>query len=391
MVMTAIHKGKRSVGLVQERTAVLCEPPNELELESGRKLGPIQIAYETYGTLSPEKDNVILILHALSGDHHAAGYYQPDDKKPGWWDNFIGPGKAFDTDRYYIICSNCIGSCQGSTGPSSINPETNKPYGLTFPIITIQDMVNAQKRLLEHLEIDRLLCVAGGSMGGMQALQWAVSYPDMVEAVIPIATTANHSAQNIALNEVGRQAILADPNWNNGEYYDGEPPDRGLAVARMVGHISYLSDQSMHEKFGRKLQDRQRVSFDLLTDFQIESYLQYKGASFTRRFDANSYLYISKALDYFDLAEGYGSLTEALKGVRSKFLVLAFSSDWLYPPYQSKVVVSALRQNGVSVSYCEIKSDYGHDAFLLECAQQTQLIRDFLSHVPKEGAAHEIA
>ena len=241
---------KRSVGLVKEQFVTLCESPDELILDSGKKLGPITIAYETYGELNPEKDNAILILHALSGDHHAAGYYKPDDKKPGWWDEFIGPGKAFDTDNYYIICTNCIGGCRGSTGPASINPETKKPYGLSFPIITIRDMVNAQKRLIDFLEIPRLVCVAGGSMGGMQALQWAVSYPELVQSAIPIATTAIHSAQNIALNEVGRQAIVSDPHWNHGDYYDKETPARGLALARMIGHISYLSDQSMHEKFG---------------------------------------------------------------------------------------------------------------------------------------------
>jgi homoserine O-acetyltransferase len=372
---------KRSVGIVKEQFVTLCDPPDELILDSGKTLGPVTIAYETYGQLSPEKDNAILLLHALSGDHHAAGYYQPDDKKSGWWDEFIGPGKAFDTDQYFVICSNCIGGCKGSTGPSSNNPETGKPYGLSFPIITIRDMVNVQRRLIDHLEIPRLLCVAGGSMGGMQALQWTVSYPDRVASAIPIATTAIHSAQNIALNEVGRQAIIYDPNWKQGDYYESDPPARGLALARMVGHISYLSDKSMHERFGRKLQGRQRVSFDLLTDFQVESYLQYKGSAFTQRFDANSYLYISKALDYFDLSAGYDSLTDALKGVKAKFLVIAFSSDWLYPPYQSRLIVQALKRNGIPVSFCEIKSDYGHDAFLLECDQQTHLIGNFLANL----------
>ncbi len=372
---------RRSVGLIEEQFATICEPPDELILDCGKKLGPITIAYETYGTLTPEKDNAILILHALSGDHHAAGYYRPDDKKPGWWDDFIGPGKAFDTDQYFVICSNCIGGCRGSTGPASINPETNKPFGMSFPVITIRDMVNAQKRLLDHLGISYLVCVCGGSMGGMQALQWAISYPDMVQSAIPIATTAVHSAQNIALNEVGRQAIIADPNWNQGDYYDSEPPVRGLALARMIGHISYLSDKSMHEKFGRKLQNRQQLSYDLLTDFQVESYLNYKGTTFTQRFDANSYLYISKALDYFDLTEGTDSLTEALQGVKAKFLVIAFSSDWLYPPYQSRLIVQALKRNGIIGSFCEIKSDYGHDAFLLECKQQTDLIHNFLFYV----------
>lgn len=377
-----------SVGIVEEQSVVLFEPPNELTLDSGQRLGPITLAYETYGHLNKNKDNAILLLHALSGDHHAAGYYSADDRKAGWWDKYIGPGKAFDTNKYFLICSNCIGGCRGSTGPSSINPKTQKPYGLSFPFITIRDMVRAQKGLLDYLGIPRLIAVAGGSMGGMQALEWAVTYPEMAAACIPIATTANHSAQNIALNEVGRQAIIADPNWNHGDYYDAEPPVRGLAVARMVGHISYLSDQAMHEKFGRRLQDRNKVSFDLLTDFQVESYLQYQGAVFTQRFDANSYLYITKALDYFDLAGDHKNLAEALRKVKAKFLALSFSSDWLYPPYQSREIVKALKQAGASVSYCELKSEYGHDSFLLDCPQQIRLIRDFLSNITEEAQSH---
>lgn len=379
-----------SVGLVKEQYAIICEPPDELILESGKKLGPITIAYETYGVLNSQQDNVILLCHALSGDHHAAGYYTPQDRKPGWWDLCVGPGKAFDTNKYFIICSNCIGGCRGSTGPSSINPQTGKPYGLAFPFITIKDIVHAQKRMLDYLGIHRLLCVAGGSMGGMQALTWAKLYPEMVTSAIPIATTAIHSAQNIALNEVGRQAIIADPNWNQGDYYGKEPPARGLAVARMIGHISYLSDHSMHEKFGRKLQDKDKFSFDFITDFQVESYLQYQGTAFTQRFDANSYLYITKALDYFDLSEETGSLETALCHVKSKFLVIAFSSDWLYPPYQSKSIVKALKRNGVDVSYCEIQSDYGHDAFLLENEQQTKLIHYFLDHVWEKSITYAV-
>ncbi|MBD3266738.1 homoserine O-acetyltransferase, partial [bacterium] len=330
-----------SVGIVREQYVTFCDPPNEMILECGRKLGPITIAYETYGELNEEKNNAILILHALSGNHHAAGRHAEEERKPGWWDDFIGPGRAFDTENYFIICSSCIGGCQGSTGPSSINPNTGRPFAMDFPFITIKDMVHAQKLLIESFGIKKLLSVAGGSMGGMQALQWAVSYPDMIASAIPIATTANHSAQNIALNEVGRQAIVMDPKWNQGNYYDAEPPTRGLALARMIGHISYLSDKSMHEKFGRKLQDRASVSFDLITDFQVESYLQYKGNTFTQRFDANAYLYLSKALDYFDLAEGFNSLEHALSQAEAKFLIIAFSSDWLYPPYQSKRIVSA--------------------------------------------------
>jgi homoserine O-acetyltransferase/O-succinyltransferase len=373
-----------SVGIITEQFLTICNPPNELILDSGQTLGPITLAYETYGALNHNKDNAILLLHALSGDHHAAGYYSTEDRKPGWWDNYIGPGKAFDTNKYFIICSNCIAGCQGSTGPSSINPETNKPYGLTFPFITIRDMVKAQKGLIDHLGIKKLLSVAGGSMGGMQALEWAKTYPDRISSAIPIATTANHSAQNIALNEVARQSIVVDPNWNKGDYYDSEPPARGLAVARMVGHISYLSDQAMHEKFGRRLQDRDDVSFDLMTDFQVESYLQYQGDSFSKRFDANSLLYLSKALDYYNLAEDHASLKDALRHVKAKFLVLSFSSDWLYPPYQSREFVSALKQNAVPVSYCEIKSDYGHDSFLIDNPHQMRLIQDFLGHLFEE-------
>lgn len=373
-----------SIGLVEERFVTLCEPPDELVLDSGKTLGPITVAYETYGQLNERGDNAILILHPLSMDHHAAGKYREDDRKPGWWDIMTGPGRAFDTDRFFIVCSNVIGGCRGTTGPSSINPKTSKPYGLDFPFITIQDMVKAQKRLLDYLGVRKLLTVSGGSMGGMQALQWSVTYPEMVVSVIPIAATARHTAQNIALNEVGRQAIIYDPNWNRGDYYDQDPPARGLALARMVGHISYLSDRSMHNKFGRKLQDRDQFSFDLLTDFQVESYLRYQGETFTQRFDANSYLYITKALDYFDLSEGYASLTESLGRVKAKFLVISFSSDWLYPPYQSREIVSALKRNAASVSYCEIQSDYGHDAFLLEYEQQTHLIHDFLRYVSEE-------
>lgn len=384
MIETQSH----SVGIVTERFATICEPPDELILDSGRKLGPITIGYETYGALNSAKNNAILVLHALSGNHHAAGFHTENEKKPGWWDEFIGPGKAFDTNKYFVICTSCIGGCQGSTGPSSINPQTGQPYAMDFPFITIRDMVRAQKSLLDHLGVERLLSVAGGSMGGMQALQWTVSYPDRVLSAIPIATTANHSAQNIALNEVGRQAILMDPNWQQGNYYHTEPPSRGLSVARMIGHISYLSDKSMHEKFGRKLQNREKVSFNLLTDFQIESYLQYKGNAFTQRFDANSYLYLSKALDYFDLSEGYLSLEEALAGVNAEYLIIAFSSDWLYPPYQSKHIVTALKRSRKTVSYCEIQSDYGHDAFLLECEQQSKMIRHFLAHVAEDQPSH---
>lgn len=379
---------ENSVGIVEEKFFHCCEPPNEMVLENGAKLGPVTIAYETYGQLNENKDNVVLILHALTGDHHAAGFHSESDRKAGWWDIMIGPDKPFDTNKYFVVCSNVLGSCKGTIGPSSIDPKTGKPYATHFPFITIADMVHAQKMLIDYLGIEKILCVAGGSMGGMQVLQWARLYPEMVVSAIPIATTAIHSAQNIALNEVGRHAIISDPNWNNGEYYDKQTPDHGLAVARMIGHISYLSERSMHEKFGRKLQDKEKISFDFNFDFQVESYLRYQGFTFTRRFDANSYLYITKALDYFDLTEGYDSLAEAFHNVDSKFLVIAFSGDWLYPPHQSKEIVKALKYNGVPVSYCVIQSDYGHDAFLLENEQQSTLIRLFLDATWKEVKAN---
>jgi homoserine O-acetyltransferase len=350
----------------------------ELALESGQKLSPVTIAYETYGKLNKDRSNAILICHALSGDAHAAGWHE-SDKKPGWWDLAIGPGKAFDTEKYYVICSNIIGGCKGSTGPSSLNPSTGKPYGLDFPVITIGDMVNAQKKLVDFLGIEQLYAVAGGSMGGMQALQWCVAYPEAVRRGIIIATAAYSRSQHIAFNEVGRRAIISDPNWNNGDYYNGEPPTKGLALARMVAHITYLSDASMQEKFGRQLKDKERYGYDFSMDFQVESYLQHQGDSFVKRFDANSYLYISKAIDYFDLMNN-GSLDEAFKGTKKvKFLVISVTSDWLYPEYQSREIVMALTANDADVSYAEIKSIYGHDAFLLESGQLTYLVSGFLS------------
>lgn len=363
-----------SVGGVKTRYYHLHE---DLVLESGQRLKQATIAYETYGKLNKDKSNAILICHALSGDAHAAGWHD-GDKKPGWWDIAIGSGKAFDTEKYCVICSNIFGGCKGSTGPSSTNPSTGKPYGLDFPVITIGDMVDAQKKLIDFLGIEQLYAVAGGSMGGMQALQWCVAYPDSVRRGIIIATAAYSRSQHIAFNEVGRRAIIADPNWNNGDYYSGEPPTKGLAVARMVGHITYLSDESMQQKFGRQLKDKEKYGYDLSTDFQVESYLQHQGDAFVRRFDANSYLYITKAIDYFDLKKN-GSLDEAFKGVKSKFLVISVSSDWLYPDYQSREIIMALTANDADVSYAEINSIYGHDAFLLEGGQLNYLISNFLS------------
>jgi len=364
-----------SVGFVSLQSVTF----DSLPLDSGQTLAPVTIAYETYGRLNDDRSNAVLILHALSGDAHAAGYY-PGDTKPGWWEVMIGPGKGIDTNRYFVICSNVIGGCKGSTGPSSINPATGKEYGLDFPVVTVGDMVRAQKLLIDYLGIERLLSVCGGSMGGMQALQWAVSYPEAVASCIAIAATQKHSPMQIAFNEVGRFAIMSDPNWNHGDYYHGDPPDNGLAVARMIGHITYLSDEAMREKFGRRLRNKESLGYDFSMDFEVESYLRYQGEVFTRRFDANTYLYVTKALDYFDLSAEHGVLEETFRDLPHdmRFLVIAFSSDWLYPPYQSKEIVRALRGNGLDCSYLEMRSSYGHDAFLLENKELKRVIAHFL-------------
>jgi homoserine O-acetyltransferase len=372
--------GARSVGLVEPQTWTFEDP---LELDCGRSLAPVTQAYETYGELSPERDNGILIFHALSGDAHVAGYHTPDDAKPGWWDIMVGPGKPFDTDKYFVVCANVIGGCRGSTGPSTINPETGQPYGLDFPLVTIGDMVRAQKRLVDHLGIERLLAVAGGSMGGMMALDWAVRYPEATASVLAVATSARLNAQGIAFNEVGRQAIVADQSWNGGNYYGGELPQAGLAIARMVGHITYLSEEQMRAKFGRRLQDRESFGYDFGTEFQVESYLRYQGDKFVRRFDANSYLYITKAIDYFDLTNGHRSLVEALEDVRAEFLVISFSSDWLYPTADSKEIVQALQANGVPTTFVEIPNAYGHDAFLLPSETLSDAVTNFLANVQR--------
>ncbi|MCB1178658.1 MAG: homoserine O-acetyltransferase [Leptospiraceae bacterium] len=343
----------------------------ELTLENGYVI-PLEIAYETYGTLSESKDNAILLCHALSGDAHAAGYHKDADK-PGWWNEYVGPGKAFDSNKYFIISSNVIGGCRGSSGPLSLNPKTGKQYGSSFPFVSIKDMVNAQKKLIEYLGITKLKCVAGGSMGGMQALQWSVTYPDNLKKCIVMASTAEHSAQQIAFNEVGRQAIMSDPNWNDGDYSDA-PPKKGLAIARMVGHITYLSDESMRDKFGRK-PPRGNIKN---TDFAVGSYLVYQGESFVDRFDSNSYIYVTKALDHFSLGKGR-ELTKNLEGVKAEFLIIAYSSDWLYPPYQSRDIVKALEVNATPVSFCEINFSKGHDSFLVHNPEQEHLIRHFLS------------
>ena len=371
-----------SVGLVEKKYFTFAEPPDSMVLESNARLGPITIAYETLGTLNEDKSNVILVLHALSGDSHVAGYYSEEDRKPGWWEIMVGPGKGIDTDKYFVICPNIIGSCMGSTGPSSINPETGEPYGFDFPVVTIGDMVKAQKALLDHLGIEKILTVVGGSIGGMQVLEWAVRYPGIVFSAIPLATTTRHSALAIAFNEVARQAIMADPNWNMGKYYDSDKPNLGLALARMVGHVTYLSDEAMRNKFGRRLQNKGDFSFNFDADFQVESYLRYQGQKFVDRFDANSFLYITKAADYFDLRRqhGGGSEVEAFAKTEAKFLVISFTSDWLYPTYQSRAMVKSMKKNNLDVSFCEIEAEWGHDAFLLPNERLSTLIKGFLDH-----------
>jgi homoserine O-acetyltransferase len=367
---------------VETQYFTFAQPPNELILKSGVKLGPVTLAYETYGTLNTDKSNAILIFHALTGDAHAA-FWHKDAKNPGWWDAMIGPGKAFDTDKYFIICINVLGGCKGSTGPSSINPATGKPYGLDFPVITIEDMVVSQKYLIDHLGIKKLLSAAGGSMGGLMALEWSVRYPSTLQSAILIATNYKHTAQQIALHEVARQAIMSDPHWNKGDYYGKELPAQGMSVSRMIGHITYMSERSMEEKFGRKLKGKEKVGYDFSQDFEVQSYLQYRGASFVQRFDANSYMYISKALDYFDLSEDT-DLVGVFKNVKTKFLIITFTSDWLYPSYQSKDIVKAMKSNEVDVSFIEIETSYGHDSFLVEIDGQSKLVKHFLNNVAKK-------
>ena len=371
-----MHKKTGSVGLTKTQYFQI---EDKILLESGIEFGPVQVAYETYGTLNEKKDNAILLLHALTGDAHAAGYHDENDKKPGWWDDMVGPGKAFDTDKYFVISSNMLGGCSGTTGPCSINPETGKPYGLSFPVITIEDAVKVQKRLVDFLGVKKLI-VAGGSMGGMQALEWSITNADMVKAVIIIASTSRLTAQGIAFNAVGRNAILSDPYFNNGDYYGCEnQPEKGLSIARMVGHITYLCEESMHKKFGRRFQYSDKPNFDFNIDFQVESYLDHQGRSFVERFDANSYLYITKAVDYFDLAQKHGSLKAAFEKTNARFLVMSFTSDWLFPTEQSKEIVYALIKAGRDVSFCEIESPCGHDAFLLEFETQTKIVKSFLA------------
>jgi homoserine O-acetyltransferase len=359
-------------------------PDKPLKLDAGVALSPFQIAYNTYGALNAERSNAILLCHALTGDHHVASE-NPVTRKTGWWETMVGPGKPIDTERYFIICANVVGACMGTTGPASTNPVTGKPWGLDFPVITIRDMVRAQAMLLDHLGIDTLFAVAGGSMGGMQVLQWIVSYPERVFAALPIACATRHSAQNIAFHEVGRQAIMADPDWRGGRYLvEGTNPRRGLAVARMGAHITYLSDAALHRKFGRNLQNRENPTFSFDADFQVESYLRHQGISFVERFDANSYLYLTRAMDYFDLAADCGGvLANAFKNTQTRICVVSFTSDWLFPTSESRAIVHALNASNARVSFAEIETDKGHDAFLLDEPELFAIVRGFL-----DGAAH---
>ena len=367
---------EESVGIVETEYFNISEP---IELDSGEILEDVTVAYETYGELNKDKSNAILVCHALTGDAHAAGWHK-GDKKPGWWELVIGPGKALDSEKFFIICSNVLGGCKGTTGPSSINPKTGKEYGLDFPVITIKDMVSVQKKLIDSFKIDKLAAIIGGSMGGMQVLEWMVRYPKMMKKAIPIATTAMSSPQQIAFNEVGRQAIFSDPNWNGGDYYStGKIPENGLSLARMIAHITYLSDESMDIKFGRDLQDKEEISYDFSIDFQVESYLKHQGETFVKRFDANSYLFITKAVDLFDLSVN-NSLIDGFKDIEAKVEVISVDSDWLYPTEQSTEIVTALNANNIETSFSEIKSNYGHDAFLLEKGQLNHILSKFLAY-----------
>jgi homoserine O-acetyltransferase len=398
MATSAPKTAAGSAGVVETQFLDL---PKPIQLDCGRVLNPVRVAYETYGTLSPARDNVILVCHALSGDAHAAGVsrtappestrdgFGADDrdraipKGLGWWDGMIGPGKAFDTDRFYVVSTNLLGGCRGTTGPSSIDPSTGRPYGSDFPVITVADMVRTERAVLDELGIDRLAAVAGGSLGGMQAFEWAILYPDRVDAVVAIASTHAIRPQGVAWNAIARNAIMADPAWQGGHYYGtGRKPDAGMGVARMVGHVTYLSAESIGDKFGRRLQFARDVRYTVTEpEFEVESYLRHQGESFVKRFDANTYLYTSRALTYFDLARQYGggSLAEALRPVRARTLLIAFSSDWLYPPIGSEEIAAALRSLGKNVELHVIDAPYGHDCFLLEEARQTPMIQSFLS------------
>ncbi|BET65926.1 homoserine O-acetyltransferase [Opitutales bacterium ASA1] len=385
------------VGLVEPHDFVCREP---FTFDCGRTIPGFTLRYETYGRLNERRDNAVFVFHALSGDHHAAGIHGLADRKPGWWNNLIGPGKAVDTTRYFVVCSNCLGGCQGSTGPMSIDPETGRNYGMGFPAVTIRDMVRADKRLLDHLGVRSVHAAIGGSMGGMRVLQFGIEYPDFVQRLLPMATTARESAQAIAFNAVGREAIMQDPGWHDGDYPNGGGPHVGLAIARMMAHITYLSDESMDRKFGRRRRAAVSAGAPASTaeaaasaavaaarvanderegQFEVESYLQYQGRSFINRFDANTYLYITRALDNFDLAGAYGSLEQAFAGLRSRTLCVAFTSDWLFPAEQNRAIVLAMLRAGKQASYAELETDLGHDSFLLESPAIYDLVRSFLA------------
>lgn len=383
----------QSVGWTEAHRMLLATAANPLTLDCGESIAPVEVEYETYGTLNANKSNAILICHALSGDAHAAGWDRHHDQKgrafrkkyPGWWDSTIGPGKAFDTNKYFVICSNVLGSCYGTTSPASFNPKSNTaapvPYGLDFPVVTVSDWVRLQKRLIDALGIPKLLCVAGGSLGGQQALDWTLQFPDSVASAMILAASAKLSSQGIGFNKIGRHAIASDPAFNNGNYYEGTTPAQGLAVARMIGHLTYLSEESMNVKFGRRLRRREAPGFHFDIDYEVESYLDHQGRTFTERFDANSYLYITKAMDYYDAADyGQGDLVKALERVTATPLIVSFSSDWLYPPAQCRALAEAFCQNRKPVTYVDVPSIYGHDAFLVETERMNGLIRGFLSN-----------
>ena len=371
-----------SVGIVEGALEHFDDP---LELESGERLEAFDLAYETYGTLNADRSNAVLVCHALSGDQHAAGYLSMEDRKPGWWDNMIGPGKPLDTNRYYVVSVNVLGSCKGSTGPSSINPATGEPFGLDFPIVTVKDWVASQVRLMDRLGIDQWRAVVGGSLGGMNAMQWAIDYPERLEACVVVAAAPKLSAQNIAFNEVARQAIMTDPEFHGGRYYGGDKPRRGLALARMIGHITYLSENAMRDKFGRDLRKGQPLSYGFDVDFEVESYLRYQGRRFVDRFDANSYLYLTKVLDYFDPAADYdGDLSQAFARSDNRFLVIAFSSDWRFSAERSREITRALYTNNLDVTFAEIESPHGHDAFLLNIPAYHEMVSTFMDRVGRE-------
>ena len=382
---TKTGSSSQSVGVVKTQFVELFTAENRLNLDCGTSLGPVQVAYETYGALNQDASNALLLCHALSGHAHAAGRHDPDDPKTtGWWDICVGPGRPFDTDRFFVICSNNLGGCDGTTGPSSCNPETGKPYGLSFPMITIADMARLQKALVDYLGVRRLLAVAGGSMGGMIALQWALDYPDHLSATLVIASTPRLSAQNIAFNAVARQAIMIDPYFNRGNYYDRERPRKGLALARMMAHITYLSEKGLHEKFGRRLQDREEFSFGFENDFAVESYLHYQGSSFVKKFDANTYLYITKAMDYFDPFPDPVTTAERLKAVTAKILVMSFDTDWRFDTSRSKELVKILYWHAKKVTFEQFVSPHGHDAFLLYHPAYQQSLTSFLNRLFEE-------